>query len=347
MMLTFLLTFLGLGGLFSYLLIYLLVLHPEKGERVGLWISNLTVWASNNAKRTRTSLKIQKKIQSFASNINTEVENLLPYELKIKWTSTNTNNSSFIEANKVIVFLPHSKNQDENLARVALLYMNKAVTPDARPHIDNNLSTAIDMMMTKKALYSFHETGSSLDYFVRNILNPSTNKNSELKEYCEVIEIVDEKGLFTRILLRELLSLGRKRGGRTETGDSVHEANLFVKHLKKIAEKERGVDVDPSFFRKDIRVGIILVARSENIKYGEKFYVNSVRKYGIKQSAPVIYISAINKNIEFAKNVVRLCEKEFGSFKKIHEEDFPIILKDGKTANAYCGILYNPNRKII
>lgn len=340
--LIYLITTFGLTGLFVGILIYLLVIAPEKGEIVAGWLAKLVAWTGKRAEKTATAMAIQGKIDSFIKAIDTEVRGLLPYGVKIKWVSPEIDKEAFIKENKVVIILSYHQNQDENLSKATALYMSKAVIPEARPHIDEKLSNAIDLMMTKKALYNFVEARSSFDHYIRNVLRPQTASDATLKEYCESIDATDERGLFTRILLRELLELGRRRAGTTETGDTVFEANEFVKHLKKIAEKERGQDVDPNFLKRHIRASIILVARPEKVEYGQEPYINAVEKYGIKNGARIIYIFSRGvRNIAFAKETVRLCGDKFKTLVKSHEEEFPTVIETGKPVPGYCAIFYN------
>jgi len=341
--LIYLITTFGLSTiLFIGVLIYLLVIAPEKGEIVAGWLAKLVAWTGKRAEKTATAMAIQGKVDSFVKAIDTEVRGLLPYGLKIKWVSPEINREAFIKGNKVVIILSYHYNQDENLSKATALYMSKAVIPEARPHIDEKLSNAIDLMMTKKALYSFMEARSSFDHYIKNVLKSQTASDATLKEYCESIDAMDERGLFTRILLRELLELGRRRAGTTETGDTVFEANEFVKHLKKIAEKERGKDVDPNFLKKYIRASVILVARPEKVEYGQYQYINAVEKYGIKNGARIIYIFSRGiRNISFTRETVVLCEEKFKSLTKSHEEEFPTILETGEPITGYCAIFYN------
>lgn len=344
-LLSYLILTLGLTGLFIWLLIDLLVIHQDRGEKLAGWLAKFIAWTSKKAEKTATAMSIQGKIDSFISSINTEVENLLPYGLKIKWISPELNREAFIQRDRVIVMLDYHNNQDENLARVALLYMNKAVIPEARPHIHQKLGRAIDLMMTKKALFSFVEARSALGHFVDSVLRPAATNDTELKEYCGVIDAIDERGLFTRVFLRELLELGLRRSGITETGDTVFETNEFTKLLRRIAEKERGVDVDPTFAKQNIRMAVILVARPENVDLGPDMYLRAIESR-IKKSIKTFYIFARgSRNIEFAKRVVFICEDKFKELAKSHEEEFPTKSQDGTVMKNYCAIFYN--RKTI
>src|SRR3990167_4405585 len=264
------------AGFFIWLIVYLFVLHQEKGEKLVGWLAGFIGWASKKAERVATANNIQSKVDSFIVSINTEVEGLLPFGLKVKWISPDLSKDAFVEDDRVVVMLNYHSNQDENLARAAMLYMNKAVIPEARPHIDQKLGQAIDLMMTKKALFSFIEARSSMGHFINTVFKPQTDNDSELKENCGVIDAIDERGLFTRVFLKELMELGIRRAGITETGDTVFEATEFTKLLKKIADKERGVNVECDFIKNNIKMSIVMVARSENINIGPEIYLRKI-----------------------------------------------------------------------
>jgi len=340
-LLIYLLTIFGLIGIFIWVLLDLLVFHQERGERIAGWLAKLVAWAGKRAEKAATAMNVQGKIDSFIGAINTEVEGLLPYRLKIKWITENMTREAFIEKDRVVIMLSYHHNQDENLSRATLLYINKAAIPEARPHIHYKLGKAIDLMMTKKALFSFIEARSSLVHFIETILKPETEKDLEVKEFCGVIDEIDERGLFTRVLLRELLELGRRRAGIIETGDTVFETNEFTKLLKRVAEKERGIDVNPTFIKNNIKIAIILIARPEKVEQGPEIYLRAVEE-GIKKSARTLYIFARGKrNTEFAKEVILFCKKKFRELAMIHKEEFPTKLKDGIVMNGYCAIFYN------
>ena len=332
------------AGFFVWLIIYLFVLHQEKGERLVGWLAGFISWASKKAEKVATANNIQSKVDSFIISINTEVEGLLPFGLKVKWISPDLSKDSFIESDRVVVMLNYHNNQDENLARAAMLYMTKAVIPEARPHIHQKLGQAIDLMMTKKALFSFVEARTSMGHFVQTVLRPQTEKDAELKEMCGVIDTIDERGLFTRVLLKELMELGIKRAGITETGDTVFETNEFIKLLKKIAEKERGVNVDPTFIKNNIKVAVVMVARPENVDNYD-IYLHAVDER-LKKSVQTLYLFARGaRNIEFAKKVTENVAEKFKELAKGHEEEFPTKLQDGTVMRSYCAIFHN--RKVV
>jgi len=329
----------GWPGVIGVITIYIFVIKPERGDNFISFLSRLFSKLSKTAEKTATARWMQGKINSFISSINSEVEGLLPYTLKIKWLPENIDKNSFVKNGKVVVMLKYHKNQDENLARATLFYIKEAVIPEARSHIYFKLGEAIDLMMTKKVLYSFAESRSSFNYFLNEILRPKTEADSEIKEFCSVIDKLEERGLFTRVLLRELKELGYKRAGITETGETVYETSEFTKFLKEIAQKEQGQDVPLTFNKTYIKIAIILVARPETEAFGAEPFMKRIQEK-IKQRINVIYIFARGKNINLARVISRMC-KEMPELSQIHEEEkFPTWV-NGYCVEGYCAIFYN------
>jgi len=329
----------GWPSIIGGIAIYIFVLKPEKGDNLISFLSKWFSKLSKTAEKTATARWVQGKVNSFINSINSEVENLLPYTLKIKWMSENIDKRSFIKNGKVVVMLKYHKNQDENLALATLFYIKEAVIPEARPHIHFKLGEAIDLMMTKKALYSFAESRSSFNYFLNEILRPKTETDLEIKEFCSVIDKLEERGLFTRVLLRELKELGYKRAGITEAGETVYETSEFTKFLNEIAQKEQGQDVPLTFNKTYIKIAIILVARPETEIWGTEPFIKRIQEK-IKQRINVIYIFARGKNIELARKISKKCY-EMPELSQIHKgENFPTWI-NGNFTEGYCAIFYN------
>lgn len=337
------LTFGATTGFFVWLMIYLFILHQEKGEKLIGWLAKFIAWTGKKAEKTATAMNIQGKVDSFIVAINTEVEGLLPYTLKIKWISPELNEESFIANDKVLVMLDFHSNQDDNLSKATVLYMNKAVIPEARPHIHAKMGKAIDLMMTKKALHSFVEAKSSFGYFINFVLHPEIEKDFELKGFCQIIDATDEKGLFTRVFLRELLELGRKKAGITENGDTVFESENFANFLNQIAKKEKGEDVPLTFSGRNIRIAVIFVARSGTEFLTTEPFIKKIKEK-IQQSINVIYIFARGPNIPIAQQVVEKC-KILPELIEFHKEKYPTRFPEGDVADGFCAIFYN--RKIV
>ena len=91
------------------------------------------------------------------------------------------------------------------------------------------------------------------------------------------MEEVDEFGLFTRIMLVELIDLANslypQKLGVREIGE---EINGFVDYLLQFPQRPKGQDVELAFPGKYIKVAIVLVAR--RVKLAEWGYAPYIRR---------------------------------------------------------------------
>lgn len=117
---------------------------------------------------------------------------------------------SFIHENMVVVRLGHHKNRDENLIRVLKEYLSQALVPEIKPHLSESVKKAIDFVVMSKAL---KKAPSARNRFLENEYKPEIERNQEIKDYCEMMEILDKQGHFTRIFLRELKDLEGRLSG--------------------------------------------------------------------------------------------------------------------------------------
>lgn len=340
---TIILTSLSTGGVLFIVFVYAFVFKPTEGEKIVALLSRLFAWMGSTYEKTATAAGIQAKIDNFILSINQEVVGLLPYYLKIKWVSPGIKRSAFIENDRVVVLLSRHQDQDVNLTAATALFMQRAVIPEARPHIDRKLSQAIDLMMTKKALFSFrHRAPSALDRFVRGYLTPKVTDDEDLKKYCTAIDQTDENGLFTRVILRELLELGRKRAGAMETGDTVFETRQFVDKVLELTDREPGVNIDLHFVRTNIRVAIVLVAKPENVALGPDRYIRAIES-ALERGVNTIYVFARSKSIPLAQTTVKTAKEGIPQLDLLCEDKFNVPFIQGdvdRNIETYCAIFH-------
>ncbi|RLI74982.1 hypothetical protein DRP04_13975 [Archaeoglobales archaeon] len=300
-----------------FIVIYLL-LNPEKAEKWGSLIYKGLCYFSSKAEKRYIALNIQGSINSFQKEINRELEDLLPYGVKIDWVSEDVSPESFITEGKVVIRLGYHKNQDENVIRVVSEYISKALIPEIKPYLSEEIRQAIDFSMIKRLLYN--EAPNALNRFYDAYYKPEIENKPQIKDLCEIIEAIDSNGWFTRIFLRELKELGTQFHSRFPDPDASidNEVRDFLQFLYVIATKKPGEDVKLNFDGEHIKVAIILVARAEasSIDPHKKRILGCIQT-GIKS----IYLSARGANVELArwliedlanfKNLVKIYEKEY------------------------------------
>jgi len=280
------------------LAILYLITHPETAEKWGAILCKLGAYISTRAEKKHIALDVQSIVNSFKKETDREVENLLPYGIKIDWVGEEITPESFISEGVVVIRLGLHKNRDENLIRVLKEYLSQTLVPEIKPHLSESVKKAIDFAVMSKIL---KKAPSARNRFLENEYKPEIDRNQEIKDYCEMMEVLDQQGRFTRIFLRELKDLEGRLSGSLPKDKVDKEIREFLEFLYRIETKgEQDVPLD--FVGEYIKTQIVLVARPEttDIKPHKKRIKDNISK-GIRS----FYLLARGSNIEWVKMLAR------------------------------------------
>jgi hypothetical protein len=299
------------------------------------WISVLSglfagIW--HRAEQTHVASDIQAHIDHFVKELGKEAKDVLPYGIRIKWVAQTTK-EAFVAGDKIIVRMNYHSDQQRNLVVATTAYVSKGLLPHARRHLHPNVLAAMDFTAVKKLLVR-EKLGPALDYFFEEVVNPAIKDSPAIREYWVTMDGLDEKGFFSRILLREFLELGRSLMTAVPREEIAEETVSFVKFLDRIANKEHGEDVDPTFYGSKICMSLVYVARPEVIDtYGYSrhlLWIDKCQKTGISS----VYICGLGHNVRNAETLARICERKgFTTIETIHRYQ---LETRGKTTPAIC-----------
>lgn len=310
-------------------------MQPEKVEKWSSIIARGFSIFSRKIERAYVARDIQTRINSFADVANSEVGGVLPYRVKIGWVKTKEMTpEAFIKNGEIVVKMGQHHNQAKNLTYATMAYVSTGTIPHARQYINENVVKAIDFTIVKK-IFVRERRHDALQIFVDEILGPEAGKNPDLKKYCIIMENLDTRRLFTRVLLREFLGLGAEAYLEISAEGIKEETKKFLEFLEKIATKGRGVDVPLHFEGNRIRTSLVLIARPEvRDLYGVDPYLSAV-KTSVEKGINSIYILAAGElNITAAKLVVKQLENS-EEIKKIEESGYKMRLGN-KHIKAIC-----------
>ena len=259
----------------------------------------------------------------------------MPYSLKIEWVKDIDRDALLHEEGVVVVRLGHQHDElQKALALAMLTFCNKALLPISRLYLSDRLLRSVDLVTTKKMLGKSNEKGS-LDYFLSSVVRPEIEKDQDLRDRCQAMETLDDRGLFSRVLLKELHELGQKLYPNVSNGSPALESEELVTFLQQIATKTPDADVQLSFKKNWIRIGVILVARLDLIaERGFAPYLRRLEKLQ-KEKVPTAYISAMRDNILYAQRIAETAEKQ-GLGKVMHTAKFKARLATGRGITATC-----------
>jgi small subunit ribosomal protein S1 len=281
----------GIFLLLIYVLIYLLK-NPDTILRWSeIYYKYIGFWEKNRNKKIVSS-ELSYRITNLAKQINKQSEGILPFGLKIKWT-TNDEISSTIHNDEIILILKESPNSDKNIVDAFMLFIPKALLPKGRLSIDQSILNTIDLYTIKKMLSTGKYT-SAYNYFQRNIIDKkiSTHEIDPIK--FNGIETADEKGFYERVLLTELKSFSEKYFSTSEETNFVQETLDFFTFIFNIVTRKPGDDSTRLLFLGNtIRIGIVFVAKKDTVEsyFGLDSYIHRV-DINFNQGVSRVYIFA-------------------------------------------------------
>jgi len=288
------------GAIFVKIIINL----PSYQKFISPFLGTLSyIW--KEAEYSSIAYNIQGNINQFRQTVNTETPDLIP-EAKIEWVTKGDEESFFDEySGQVIIRMRPSKENPKNLAKATLLQVSKGVIPESRIYVDLKMSTSIDLSLVKKILLDQNEI-NSYRYFLNEIMVPEL-EDEQILRYMETMEVIDEKGFFTRLFLRELKDLPIRHGlGFTNLSDIRNDTKAFLEYSELLSKRKRG-ELMPSLNYEGsyIKTAIVMIAITIRWKKeGLKPYVLRVIN-NIEIGCKVIYIIAWNETITYAKEVMK------------------------------------------
>lgn len=322
-----------LGGLLFYF-----IKNPEKVDKWSYLFNKYLAFWDDKRERKIISSNLDYKVSNVAKRINKEAEGILPFGLRIKWRSPE-DVTSYVRKNEVVVVLKRNENSDINIIEACLAFVPKALLPKARNVVDDKLIRSIDHFVIRKIL-SDGQYDSAYNFYIRNILNKLTKKDSQLKSYIDDLNQIDEIGFFTRVLLEEFRRLGSQLYG---TGEEMRYKNETIKFLQFLREFHLRKPGDPTkliFDEDKIKISIAFIARKSTLlTKGIEWYIKRIKETyeeGIQRLFIFSYAKPFEETIKdengFVKKVIY--KKEFDALNKLELEcrklDFLRLIKKQK-----------------
>lgn len=318
-----------------FVLLILVFLNPEKAQIWSSWITKGLASTSSYFARGTIGGKIQGMVNQFSKTFDEESPGIMPYTLKVDWVKDIDKDALLQEEGVVVVRLGyHHDELQKALALAMLTFCSKALIPISRPYLSNNLLRSMDLVTTKKMLSKSNQKGS-VDYLLSSVVKPEIESNQDLCDKCQTMEILDERGLFSRVLLRELQELGRNLYPKTPDSSAALESDEFVAFLTQIATKAPDEDVELLFRKNRIRVAFMLVARPGTIAdLGFSPYLKRLQKLQ-KGRVPTVYIHGMADNVLYTQRIAETAEKQ-GLGTIVHRAKFKARLATGRSIPATC-----------
>jgi small subunit ribosomal protein S1 len=246
--------------------------------------------------------QIEGPLTKALKRISKELPEMDIPDLKINWVNSD-NIQTKLKEGKAIIKLKYDNDNSRNVIKATSIYVKDAFLVNSKPYLSENFVKAIDLTVTKKILLNsdIKNKGNIIPIFI----NENKNENNEVFEKCEKLEEIDDNGLFTRVILRELNALGEKQFGRTPKVEHYIESEEFLDFIYNVVTREYDDNTPLVYNKKVFKVGFLLVAKAETyIKYGLEAYYRRIR-LGLASGVKTFYLLARSEKVEILEKVAK------------------------------------------
>jgi hypothetical protein len=282
--------------------------------------------------RSAVEKRLESTINLASRRVNDEGVNLLPHRIDIKWVDPR-DRDAFLKDGKIVVCLESSLNEARNLARATILYASEDFVRESQRFINQSVLKSACFAIARKMLMMDRKL-DALRCLNEEFLKPEISNSPLIGDYIETMEKLDSEGVLTRVVLKELSELDAKLPSVLSNPRAEAETVSFLQTMKKLAEKKKGIDINPAHRGQVIDMSIMLVARegvydpTPYIKYAEKCWNEGLSR---------LYVMAHGDNTVVA-NAAVIGITVVGIFRIDREWKFRIPTKRGGF-NSYIVIL--------
>jgi hypothetical protein len=239
---------------------------------------------------------------------------LLPKAVDIEWVEGASPDAYDIKEGEFVVRLDPSESQPKNISTLALIVVEKTTLLGIRSSLDNATRCAIDINLTRALLHELRKR-EVLEWFLANEYERVSHADAACERRCRQIRVLDERGLFTRVLLVELDDLAEKVYGLGPDHTVQQDAVRLVEFLHGLATKRPGQDVPLDLATAYLRIGIIIAGKTGTIlTKGIEPYVATMKSL-ITRGCESAYLLIYDKEWLGAgcSHTPRVCQARFGS----------------------------------
>lgn len=291
-----------LGGLgfFGFVIVFPLF-FPEKVKLIQASITQLfgriSFWARKSTIKNRVEGSCDAAIKEFQK----ELPDITIPNLVVEWVNSDDFDTR-VKDNEAVVLLRYQNNDTINTVTAMTAYVRDAFLINAKPYLSESLRKGLDLSIIRFVLSRVKNNSKSV---VSKFVADNCEAIKASSAIINKIECINDAGLFTRLMIREIDCYGNALLGRVPTKEHANEADDFLDYLYRIATREPDEYTQLAFVRPDIRVGVLLVAKFNNYaQNGLRPYLNRIKK-GFALGVDTFYLLARDKHISILDDVFK------------------------------------------
>lgn len=259
-------------------------------------------WFEKNAVEKRLEITIG----SASKKVNQETGiDVLPHGVDIKWDEPHKRDA-FIKRGKIVVCLEPSENEERNLARASMLYVQEDLMASSQRFINTTIMKSLCFAVTRKMLMLDRKL-HALKCLNTEFIEPEIEKTPQIREYVSDMDTMDKEGFLTRILLREFSQLDAKLSPALTDPEARKDTKNFTKMLTHFVKRARGARAPSLDYTGAVfRISLLPVAKREKFNIARFTWAVSRCHH---ENIDTIYVLARGMNVVLAKLVISEIEK--------------------------------------
>ncbi len=325
-----------IGGIALAVFLYYLA-SPRNAQIILGHLLRLVDWFGSGIRESIVKNRVEGYTNKTVEEFNKESGGATPYPLKIKWVPKNLTPESFLKSGKVVVKLNYKEPDYKNIVDAALLYCRSGLIPDTREYIRGTLLRAFDLE-TVDAFLKRNKIGPGRIYFRNEVLSEQFNKSPATESWFTVVEGLEDRGYFSRILLVELTRYPGKASYKAGRKPHHQEIEDFVAFLQGVANFPCGGETQLDFIRERLQVGIIIVGKPKKLQVeGYAPYLYQI-KLCLDRGAEVVYLIGYKEVSAEIPSIARAAEHD-GLARIVSIRRFYAVSREGAVVPAHCARL--------
>jgi hypothetical protein len=220
-------------------------------------------------------------------------EEILPRAIDVEWVSGETGTAFDIKEGEFIVRLDPSEKQPKNISLLTCALVKRSTLLGIRHLIEKPLQAVLDLNLVRNLLKDLGKS-EVLDWFMANEYVPMASGDSRTRLWNDQVTIIDERGLFTRLLLVELERFAKEVAGKPPRLYMTGEIEGLISFLYQICNRRYGERVPLDFLHALIRIRVIIFAQTAKALRDLAPYIKAM-EIGLRSEPTAIYVLAFDK----------------------------------------------------
>ncbi len=234
--------------------------------------------------------KYEGIINGAVDDFNSNFEDKIISNCKIKWIDKDTEESYFDDNTAIICLKFDKKDHDLNFYNATYSFTKTALLPKTRNFVKSISQKAIDLNLTKIFIKDYNR--KALRIFNQKYQTEQQNVRDSFIKFEET----EKRGLFSALLIPELHYLGETLATSTPSEKIESEIENFFDWFHELATRGKDERTILNYRSEHIKVGVILVANMDTYSaYGIEAYTKWADKYASEHYGAV-YLLARGKN---------------------------------------------------